>query len=241
MISVLANTLHLPAILIALLQKCSLFINKPPEEIEQLLSRTNYRIESYKENEIIFSPLQAVDKMGIILSGTVDVQKLFPTGKMVIIERKKSPDLIGESSIFSRVEHYPDTVSAGKPCRILFLLKTELLDLFVLDRDFMLKFLESASNSTLILKHKIGILSLDSIQEKIAGFLIHDKKHADAADKRNMVTLPFSKKAWAEYMNVSRTSLSRELRALENDGIIAFEKRTIEIKDWNRLEKILSL
>ncbi len=227
--------------LLALLQKCSLFQNKNPEKIEQLLSNTNYKIESFKENEVIFSPLQTADKMGVILSGTVDVQKLFPSGKVVIIERKKYPDLIGESSVFSRVEYYPDTVSAGRPCKILFLLKTELLALFALDRDFMLNFLESASNSTLILKHKIGILSLDSIQEKIAGFLIHDKKHANIANYSNVVTLPFSKKAWAEYMNVSRTSLSRELRALENEGIISFEKRTIEIKDWNRLEKILSL
>lgn len=225
----------------ALLQNCSLFKNKTPEEIEQLLSKTSCEIESFKENEVIFSPLQAANKIGVVLSGTVDVQKLFPTGKVVIIERKKSPDLIGESSIFSRLEHYPDTVSAGKPCQILFLLKNELLALFALDRDFMLNFLESASNSTLILKHKIGILSLDSIQEKIAGFLVHYKKHAGDANDYNLVTLPFSKKAWAEYMNVSRTSLSRELKALQTKGIISFEKRTIEIKDWSRLEKILSL
>jgi CRP-like cAMP-binding protein len=227
--------------LLSLLPKCSLFKNKSPEEIQQLLAKTNYKIESYKENEVIFSPLQAADKMGIILSGTVDVQKLFPTGKVVIIERKKSPDLIGESSVFSRLEHYPDTVAAGKPCKILFFMKNELLALFARDRDFMSNFLEAASNSTLILKHKIGILCLDSIQEKIAGFLIHYKKHADDANNCNLVTLPFSKKAWAEYMNVSRTSLSRELRALETEGIISFEQRTIEIKDWNRLERILSL
>ncbi len=120
-------------------------------------------------------------------------------------------------------------------------MKTELLALFTLDRDFMLNFLESASNSTLILKHKIGILSLDSIQEKIAGFLVHDKKHVNIANGSNVVILPFSKKAWAEYMNVSRTSLSRELRILETEGIISFDKQMIEIKDWNRLEKILSL
>ncbi len=227
--------------LLVLLQKCSLFKNKTPEEIEWLLSNTTYKIESFQVNEVIFSPLQTVDKIGIILSGTTDVQKLFPTGKVVIIERKKSPDLIGESSIFSWLDHYPDTVSAGKPCKILFLLKTELFALFALDKDFILNFLETVSNSTLILKHKIGILSLDSIQEKIAGFLVHYKKHASAANNCNVITLPFSKKAWAEYMNVSRTSLSRELKVLETEEIISFEKRVIEIKDWNRLEKILSL
>lgn len=227
--------------LLLLLQKCNLFKNKSLDEIEQFLLNINYKIDTFKENEIIFSPIQTADKMGIILSGTVDVQKLFPTGKVVIIQRKKSPDLIAESSIFSRLEHYPSTVCACKPCQILFLLKTELLELFTLDKDFMLNFLESVSNSTLILKHKIGILSLDSIQEKIAGFLIHDNKHNSKADNLNIITLPFSKKAWAEYMDVSRTSLSRELKKLETAGIISFDRRTIEIKNLERLEKIVSL
>ncbi len=218
-----------------------MFKNKSQDEICHLLSSVNYQIDSYKENEIIFSPLQPADKIGVILSGIVDVQKLFPSGKVVIIERKKSPDLIGESSAFSRLQHYPDTVSAGKACKILFLHKAELLELFALDQDFMLSFLESASNSTLILKHKIGILSLDSIQEKIAGFLIHDYKHDNELHGPYTITLPFSKKAWAEYMNVSRTSLSRELRRLETEGIISFDKRIIEIRDVERLEKILSL
>lgn len=34
------------------------------------------------------------------------------------------------------------------------------------------------------------------------------------------IILPFTKTAWAEYLNVSRTSLSRELKSMELDGII---------------------
>ncbi len=227
--------------LLSTLQKCSLFNHKSSEEIERLLSNINYKIETFSKNEIVFSPLQTADRMGILLSGTVDVQKLFPAGKVVIIERKKSPDLIAESSIFSTLGFYPDTISVCKPCKIMFLQKTELLDLFKSDQPFMLNFLELVSDSTLILKHKIGILSLDSIQEKIAGFLVHYRDHSHQTNYSGTITLPFSKKAWAEYMNVSRTSLSRELRKLETEGIITFEKRVIKVKSWVRLEKILSL
>lgn len=227
--------------LLPLLGKCRLFQNNSTGEIEGLLSRINYRIASFSENEIIFSPLHKADKMGILLSGSVDVQKLFPAGKVVIIERKKSPDLIAESSLFSTLDFYPDTYSVCKPCKIMFLQKTELLDLFKADPAFLLNFLELVSDSTLFLKHKIGILSLDSIQEKIAGYLVHYKNHDCKAGMPDIITLPFSKKAWAEYMNVSRTSLSRELRKLEGEGILSFEKRVIKINSWKRLETILSL
>lgn len=224
-----------------LLQKCSLFKNKTIDEIDGLLSKIDYRIAVFDEEEIILSPFQTANKLGIILSGIVDVQKLFPAGKVVIIERKKSPDLIGESSIFSRINNYSDTFLASRKCEILFLPKPEILKLFKLDNDLRSNILESVSNSTLVLKHKIGILSLNSIQEKIAGFLIHDNRHSNRANNSPVVELPFSKKAWAEYMNVSRTSLSRELRNLEKKGIISFNKRDIEIKDLKKLEKILSL
>lgn len=81
----------------------------------------------------------------------------------------------------------------------------------------------------------------DSIQEKIAGYLVHDIQYKNKSENSNIVTLPFSKKAWAEYMNVSRTSLSRELRKLETEEILSFEKRTIIVKDMERLGKIISL
>ncbi|QUI23912.1 Crp/Fnr family transcriptional regulator [Vallitalea pronyensis] len=219
------------------LQPCCLFKNKSLDEIEKLFSHVQYKTASYKENEIIFSPVQKADRIGIILSGSVDIQKLFPSGKVVIIERKKRFDLIAASSIFSKIDVYPDAVSVSKPCTILFILKSDLLNLFHMDKDFMLNFIESVSNETLMLKHKIGILSLSSIQEKIAGYLIYSNKTYNSYS----ITLPFSKKAWAEYMNVSRTSLSRELRHLETEGILSFEKRKIHIHDLTKLEKIVSL
>jgi len=223
------------------LLKCTLFKNKSFNEIEILLSKVNTQIREIAENEIIFSPVQNADRIGIILSGTVDVQKIFPSGKVVIIERKKASEVIGESSIFSKYKYYPDNVCACKHTEILFISKPDLLRLFILDNQFMLNFLESVSNSTLMLKHKIGILSLDSIQEKIAGYLIHYIQYESESCNTNIVTLPFSKKAWAEYMDVSRTSLSRELRKLEAKDIVSFQNRTIKVIDISRLSKIVSL
>ena len=222
---------------LSVLKKSALFKNKEPTEIETLLIGIGFRIESFAENDVIFSPVQNADKMGIILSGSVDVQKLFPTGKVVIIERKKNADMIAETSMFSRLDYYSDTIVACKPCEVMLITKNDLLKLFEFDNTILLNFLEHVSNSTLVLKNKIGILSLDSIRAKIAGYLIYDYK----MNRSHVISLPFSKKEWAEYMDVSRTSLSRELRGLELEGILSFDKRTIEIMDMDGLEKILSL
>jgi CRP-like cAMP-binding protein len=215
--------------------------DKSLDEIKGLLSEFRWQEECYAENDTIFSPVRRADGIGIILSGTVDVQKIFPSGKMVLIERKRTSDLIGESSIFSGYEYYPDNICACKPAKVLFVPKQDLLRLFELDDQFLFSYLEAVSKSTLMLKYKIGILSLDSIQEKIAGYLLHSLQPENRSGGTDAVMLPFSKRAWAEYLDVSRTSLSRELRKLENAGIISFEKRAITIRDIDRLGKIISL
>jgi len=100
----------------------------------------------------------------------------------------------------------------------------------------MQNFLASVSDTNLLMKHRVAFLSLDSIRGKIAGYLLYYFK----TNHTMMISLPFSKKEWAEYMDISRTSLSRELKHLKNENIIDFHERTIKILDLNRLEKILS-
>jgi CRP-like cAMP-binding protein len=220
------------------LTKCTLFAGKSHSELQRLLSGISYRIATFKKDEIILSPNQPADTMGIILSGAVDVQKVFPSGKLVLVTRKTAYDLFAEPSIFSRATHYPNQISACKPCRIMFIHKNALLKLFNIDQTVMVNFLKSVSDAMLVLKHKIGILSLHSIQAKIAAFLIHEYRHAGINENADLITLPFSKKAWAEYMNVSRTSLSRELTKMAADEVITLTKGKVRIINRDKLEKI---
>lgn len=221
--------------LFALLQKCSLFTNKSIDEIQTLLGKINYRIQLFKENEIIFSANDFADTMGIILSGVVDVQKVFPSGKIVTVTTRSNFDLLADASMFAKTIYYPSTISACKTSRILFIPKSELLKLFALDQTIVFNFLESVSNRILALNRKIETLSLTSIQEKIAYFLLTEHEHKGSM----ILTLPFSKKSWAEHLNVSRPSLSRELKQLETAGLLSVDKRTIEIKDLEKLKELL--
>lgn len=218
------------------LQKCSLFKNKSLSEIEYLLSNISYTIKDFLKNEIVFSYKKTADTLGILLSGCINVQKLFPSGKVVTITTRDIGDLIADASIFSKAQYYPSTIYTCVSSKILFISKTELLKLFSLDEDIIINFLESVSNRALTLNQKIEILSLNSIKERIAFFLLKEYTH----NKSYKITLPFSKKIWAEYMNVSRSSLSRELKELCIKDILSFKERTITIINLDALKEILS-
>lgn len=55
----------------------------------------------------------------------------------------------------------------------------------------------------------------------------------------NTVVLPFTKTTWAEYLNVSRTSLSRELKNLCEQNVIKMNGSNIVLTQRELLESLL--
>ncbi|WP_028307104.1 Crp/Fnr family transcriptional regulator [Desulfitibacter alkalitolerans] len=219
------------------LNNCILFKHLSIDEISQLLSNITYHTRLYKRNEVIFSPHDLADTLGIILEGSVDVQKIFACGKTVTINRRFQYDLIADASIFADIDYYPSTISTCENSHIFLINKSNLLKLFSKDERIMCKFLESVSSRVLALNNTIEILSLNSVSAKIAYFLMIEQKR----QKSNIIKLKFTKKSLAEHINVSRPTLSRELKKMQVKGIITFHKRTIEIHCLEKLEELCSI
>ncbi|SCY76112.1 Crp/Fnr family transcriptional regulator [Alkaliphilus peptidifermentans] len=223
--------------IIKLLGNCTLFNHLSIDELTQLLSDITYNIKYYNKNQVVFSPHHSSDTLGIILDGSVDVQKIFASGKAVTVNRKFQYDLIEDASIFANIDYYPSSISTCENSRILLINKNNILKLFSKDEKIMFKYLQSVSNRVLALNTIIEILSLNSVHAKIAYFLLVERNTQNS----NIIKLKFSKKSWAEHLNVSRPTLSRELRNMNLEGIISFNKRTIEIHQIEKLEKLCSI
>jgi len=220
--------------MIRLLNKCCLFSHLSVAEIEGLLRDVASSIRCYKKNEVIFSPHYPADTLGIILKGSIDAQKIFASGKVITVSRRFPYDLIADVSVFANINYYPSTVLACENSHIWLINKANLLKLFARDHRIMVKFLETVSNRALALNNVIEILSLNSVPAKIAYFLTMEQKK----QKNSTITLKFPKKSLAEQINVSRPTLSRELKKMQLMGIISCHKRTIKI---HSLEKLADL
>ncbi len=214
-----------------LLNKCCLFNHLSVEETEKIIDDISCSIKYYKKGEVIFSPLQTADRLGVILKGSIDVQKFFASGKVITVGRRLPYDLIADASMFASISCYPATVSARENSYVWLINKAQLLKIFAKDNRIMVKFLESVSNRTLALNTMVEILSLNSVPAKIAYFLTMEQKKANS----NTITLKFPKKSLAEQINVARPTLSRELKKMQLDGIISYDKRTIKIHNLEKL------
>lgn len=219
------------------LYNSDLFLKKPLKEIEDILSSIQYHVKKYEQEELIFRMGQPTKYIGIILKGSIEIQKNLASGNIITIFEKNQGKLFGEGSVFSKSDTYPCNIFSKSKSTILFITKKNMLNLIFHDLTLLENFLRSISNRVLLLNLKTELLSYSSIQKKIAFSLLY---LMDDYSCNNVITLPYSKKKWAEYLNVSRTSLFRELKEICDQKIIYINNKTITISNKNTLENLLN-
>lgn len=112
------------------------------------------------------------------------------------------------------------TVTAKKPTIILEISKRQLFDLFASSLDFLKSYLAYISDHSVILGDRIKHYVNRTIRECIISYLDYESKKQESST----IKLTISKKALAERIGVQRTSLSRELAKMRNEGLIEFDK-----------------
>ena len=222
--------------ILSVLKKSSLFLGKTEAEIEDIISKADYKIMNYKKNEIIFYTFSKSSFVGIVLEGSVIIQKNLPTGKIVNNTLKKAGESFGGITIFSDISTYPCDITAKENCSILFIPKSYMKNLILSDSLINFNVLSTMSANMLMFDKQTELLAYSSIQEKIAFFLISNSR---TQNNCSIVNLPYSKKMWAEFLNVSRPSLYRELKKLCNDKIIEIDENCIKILNLEKLELLL--
>ena len=208
---------------------CGLFCGISKAEIQHRLPALQYTIQEFDKNERICHADQHADAIGIIISGQIEIQKNLPSGNVICMLYKNRGDAFGGSVALSSSAVYPCDIVAGKHSRMLFLDKQSVFSLCE-NPTFARNMIISFANRVLYYERRLELLSYSSIQSKIAFYLLNEQ----SIMKSNIVKLPFSKKKWAEYLNVSRPSLCRELKKLCDDGVLEIRENQISMcdKDW---------
>jgi CRP-like cAMP-binding protein len=215
------------------LLQCILFNGLELEEISNL-HKEIWKENKYLKDEIIAFEEEECKAIGIILYGKAEIKKIYPTGKTVTMTILGEGDIFGEAVMFSDSGYYPATVYAATDCKILFLNKQSLIDLFK-NELILNNYLKMLSNKILFLNNKIKYLSSHTIKESICNMILEEYKK----QKSNTIVLPYSKNKIAELLGVQRPSLSREFINLQNSGLIKFYKNIVKIIDLKGIEDIL--
>jgi CRP-like cAMP-binding protein len=217
------------------MQQVDLIKSINAEEIEFFLNERSFRIAEYHKNNIVHFVGESCSKLEIILSGKVVIERIDEAGNLMTIAEFFNGDILGGNIMFSKNPYYPMTVTAKQPTVILEIDKNRLFELFLDNHDFLKNYLEYVSDHTVILGDRIKHYVNRTIRESIVSYLDYEHKKQDS----NTIKLNMTKKALAERIGVQRTSLSRELAKMREDGLIEFNAVSIKLlpefyTDFNR-------
>ena len=220
----------------SVLEKSSLFQGVEAKVLRGYLEETPHHIQCYDKEETIFHLMDPALRIGIILEGRVEAQKSFPNGSQVNVSVRVPGQMIGPAAVFSKSQRYPCDIVALEPATIMMFRKEDLLSLMQKDVHILQNFTTEIASSTYMLQQRLELLSYSGIAQKAAFWLLMQVRQTG----KTTVQIPDSMSRWAMAMNVSRPSLHREMKRLEEEGIIRYAGKSIEVLDQDGLQAVLS-
>lgn len=196
-------------------------------DFESMFHCIEARTQSYKKDDILLLSGDAVQYVGLILSGSVIIIKEDMHGNSAILAELAVSELFGEVFACAGVGHSPVTIQATDRCEILFLNYKKIITTCSSACGFHSKLIENMlrliAKKNLMLTEKIEILSKRTTREKL--LLFFDTQRGTA----QKFTIPYNREEMARYLCVDRSAMSNELCRMRDEGLIRFWKNEFEI------------
>ena len=204
-----------------------LFQHMQEKEIHEILLTAGCFVKNFKKGNYIYQENEVIHSLGVILTGHVYMVKEDVWGEETILVRMGKGDLFGENFACSPNPASTVTFYAPQAAEVLFIPYERLLR-HAGNRNvllFITNLISMMTYKSQNLMRKINVVSRKSLREKIQCFLSLEAEKTGTLD----FTIPFSREEMAEYVCANRSALSRELKAMEKDGLIELKGRTCRI------------
>lgn len=207
---------------------CILFNNMNENEINEALKFFNARKTNFDKDNIIFHAGEKTKILGIVLSGSVTVESNDLWGNRTILTIIKKGGIFAETYALLNETLLVDAVANEKS--EIILLNIGNLSSFVdfektRNNKFILNLLSVCARKNLILSAKNFDTSAKSIRKRVMSYL-----NAESIKKQSRsFDIPFNRQQFADYLNVERTALSKELGKMKRENLIDYHKNHFQI------------
>ena len=201
-------------------KKVPIFSFLSQEELKKIVDMTGHK--SYKKGDLLCSEGEKSDTLFIINEGGVKISKLTKDGKEQIIHILTSGDFFGELSLFSNNETYNFDVYAISDLKICTLTKRNMDEILMNNPEISLKLLQVITKRLTQTENLAQNLATNDAEIRIAYMLLEfAEKYGVPTDQGLQVKLPINREEMANYVGVTRETISRKLSIFEELGIIS--------------------
>ena len=213
--------------------KSKIFKNIEENEVDLLLKCINNYRKTFKKGEIILREGEKTEYMGIVITGSVVVERADLWGNNTVLGVISPGGIFAETYSILNDEPLMINVYANEKSEILFLRTNEIFKTCEKSCNFhdqlILNLIRIASFKNLNLSRKILHTGPKTIRGKLLSFF------SEWVKKENSLSffIPYNRQQLADYLSVDRSAMSNELSKMQKEGILEFKKNKFKIIDKN--------
>ena len=209
-----------------ILKDSALFQGLSEGERETALRALSVTERNYQKGKRIFSAGDIVDRMGLVISGSVTIESSDLWGNRTILSHIAPGQFFAETYALLKDEPMLVDVCVNEESRILFLRLDTLQSAEPWTAKITRNLLTISARKNLTLSLRSFHTAPKTVRERVTAYL-----NTEALRQRSRAfRIPYDRQQLADYLNLDRTALSKELGRMRDDGLIEFRKNHFVLK-----------
>lgn len=192
-------------------------------ELNCCLAALEAREKEYRKDALLLRAGETTARMSLVLSGSVTVEMNDAWGNRTVLSHVGPGQVFAETYALLPENVLPVDVSANEDCRVLQLRISGLMGRAseaVWQRKLIQNLLAISAQKNLTLSARSFHTAPKCARARILAYL-----NTVALQSRSTeFDIPFDRQQLADYLNLERTSLSKELGRMQRDGLITCRK-----------------
>lgn len=209
-----------------------IFHNITEDDWNEMKQHVLLRESSYDKNSVIFHTGQRTDEIGVVIRGCIHIENIDLLGNKSILSDIAAGQVFAETYAFCEEPLMVDVVAAADSTILFLNVKKMLLpqyNSYHWQTTMRNNLLISAMHKNLILSQRIFCTTSKTIRGRILTYL---SAQALRQNSTHSFDIPFDRQQLADYLNVDRSALSKELGKMQEEGIITFRKNHFTLHEF---------
>ena len=211
------------------LENSKLFEGIGEEDIRHMMECSGAKVKKFRTGEIICSFEGSADKVGVIICGEAELERVDYSGNRTVLEILQEGDVFGQTLAFGNLTGDMLDVVAKSCCNVVFIpadfVSSRCSNACFRHSLFVRNMLGIIAGKARSLSERIEVLSNRSIRDKLLCYFAINC----AKSRSDKFTMPFSFTTLADYICCDRSAMMRELGQMKEEGLVSIDKREVQM------------
>jgi len=211
------------------LSTIDIFRDLTPDEVEKI--DQSVTMSTCKPGRIFYSPEEEGEVLFLLKMGEVQLYRLSPEGKKLVVATLTKGSIFGEMSIIGQGLHNL-FAEATRECVLCVMSRVDVERLLMEKPKVAMRFMESMAHRLQDAESRLEDIAFKSILARLAGLLL---RRAEAHDGE-LILEGYTHQDLAEQLGTYRETITQTLNELKTQGVIDIGRKRILVLDPHALE-----